>query len=141
MINSAINDDELKEIRKKKMSELINKFKEDKIRTKIEIDDNNFNEMVIERSKKIPVVVDFWATWCMPCLILGPILEKLAEEYKGKFILAKLDIGENQVTSQKYGIMSIPAVKLFKNERAVDEFMGALPESAIRQWLDKNLGN
>ena len=141
MINSAINDDELKEIRKKKMSELINKFKEDKIRTKIEIDDNNFNEMVIERSKKIPVVVDFWATWCMPCLILGPILEKLAEEYKGKFILAKLDTGKNQVTSQKYGIMSIPAVKLFKNDRVVDEFVGALPESAIRQWLDKNLGN
>ncbi|MCK4822800.1 thioredoxin [bacterium] len=109
------------------------------MKTKIEADDNNFNEMVIDRSKKTPVVVDFWATWCMPCLILDPVLGKLAEDYKGKFILAKKNTEKNPVTSQKYGIMSIPYVKLFKNGRVVDELIGALPESAIKQWLDRNL--
>ena len=105
----------------------------------ITVNDSNFNELVIEKSKTIPVVVDFWAEWCMPCVILGPILEKYNKEFDGKFILAKLNVDENPTTSQIYNIMSIPAVKMFKDGKVADEFIGALPDPQIRQWLEKNL--
>ena len=107
---------------------------------KIDVNEENFESEVIEKSKKVPVVVDFWAVWCMPCVMLGPILEKLAHEYNGKFILAKLNVDENRNISQKYGIMSIPSVKMFKNGKVVDEFVGALPEPMVKEWLNKNLG-
>ena len=105
----------------------------------IEVNDNDFEEKVIKQSSKIPVLVDFWASWCGPCMMLKPILENLAKEYNGKFILAKMSVEENQETAQTYGIMSIPSIKLFKDEEIVDEFLGALPESQIREWLDRNL--
>lgn len=130
--------DELEKIRKEKLKKLESKFFSHK-NTKIEVTDNNFEEEVINRSKEVPVVVDFWATWCMPCLILTPILEKLVDEYNGKFILAKMNVDGNPITSQKYGIMSIPTVKLFKNGEIADEFIGTLPEPYIRQWFDKNI--
>jgi len=130
---------ELEKIRKKKMKELIKKSEEDKMKTEIEVNDNSFNEMVIEQSKKVPIVVDFWATWCMPCLMLSPALEKFAEEYKGKFILAKVNVDEARTAAQKYGIMSIPNVKMFKDGKVVDEFIGAIPESQVKEWLDKKL--
>ncbi len=107
----------------------------------IEITDSEFQEKVIKQSSEIPVVVDFWAPWCMPCLMLGPALEKLAKEYDGKFLLAKLNLEGNQATAQKYGVMSIPAVKMFRKGEVVDEFVGALGESTVRQWLEKNLGS
>ena len=133
------NMDELEKIRKKKMEELIRKSKEDKMETKIEVNDNDFNEMVIEQSKKVPIVVDFWATWCGPCLMLSPALEKFAEEYQGKFILAKVNVDEARTAAQQYGIMSIPNVKMFKDGEVVDEFIGALPELLVKNWIDKNL--
>jgi len=105
----------------------------------IEVNDEDFQEKILEQSKKIPVVVDFWADWCMPCRMLGPILEKLEKDYKEKFVLAKLNVDKNPVTSESYKIMNIPIVKMFKNGKVVDEFMGALPESLVRKWLDKNL--
>ena len=107
--------------------------------TKIDIDDNSFNEQVIEQSKRVPVVVDFWATWCAPCVRLGPTLEGFAKEYAGKFILAKLNVDENPIVSSSYGIMSIPSVKMFKDGKVVDEFIGALPEQNVKAWLDRNL--
>jgi len=123
---------------------MLNKIKKviggNKMENEIEVKDENFQEKVIEQSKKIPVVVDFWARWCGPCRMLDPVLNKLAEEYKGKFILAKIDIEEGKETSSKYGVMSIPNVKIFKDGKVVDEFAGALPESGVREWLDKNLG-
>ena len=131
--------DELEKIREKRIKELMKKSEGSKMEIKIEVNDNNFNEMVIEKSKKTPIVVDFWATWCTPCLMLGPSLERLAEEYNGKFILAKLNVDENRVTGQKYGIMSIPSVKMFKNGEIADEFTGALPEPAVRSWIEKNI--
>lgn len=108
-------------------------------KTKIDVTDNNFNELVIEQSKTTPIVVDFWATWCGPCVRLGPTLEKFAEEYSGKFILAKINVDENPVVSGTYGIMSIPSVKMFKDGKVADEFVGALPEQNIKAWLDKNI--
>ena len=105
----------------------------------IEVRDTNFNKEVIEKSKKTPVVVDFWATWCGPCRYLAPVMEKLAEEYKGKFILAKMSVETNREKPEKYEIMSIPAVKLFKNGKIIDSFTGAMPEAQVREWLDSNL--
>ena len=130
---------ELERIKREKLKKFMEKMKSDKTRTEVEVNDENFQKNVIEQSKKILVVVDFWATWCMPCLMLSPILEKLAKEYNGKFILAKANVDENSVAAQRYGIMSIPSVKLFKNKKVIDEFVGALPELVIKQWLNKNM--
>lgn len=105
----------------------------------IEINDENFKKEVLEKSKKIPVVIDFWAEWCQPCLTLKPILEKLAEEYKGRFILAKANVDETRQLAQIYSVMSIPVVKMFKDGKIADEFIGAMPEDMVKAWLDKNL--
>ncbi len=105
----------------------------------INITDQDFEEKIIEKSKEIPVVADFWATWCSPCLMLSPILEKFAQEYEGKFILAKINVDKAKIASQKYGIMSIPSVKMFKDGKIVDEFIGAIPENSIKEWINKNL--
>ena len=105
----------------------------------INVTDANFESEVIEKSKTIPVLVDFWASWCGPCMMLGPTLEKIAKEYEGKLIVAKAATDENQDAASKFGVMSIPAVKLFKNGEVVDEFVGAQPESTIKQWLNQKL--
>ncbi|MEM4625250.1 MAG: thioredoxin [Candidatus Pacearchaeota archaeon] len=105
----------------------------------VEVDDNNFKEEVIERSKKIPVLVDFFAEWCGPCRMLMPIMEKIAEEYNGKLILAKVNVDNAIEKSYEYEISSVPNIKLFKNGRIVSEFLGYLPEEEIREWLDKNI--
>lgn len=127
--------DELEIIRREKMRKFLEKKAHGE--TKIEVDDSNFEEKVIDQSKEIPVVVDFWATWCMPCLMLSPALEKLAKEYNGKFILAKMNVDSGQSTSKRYGVMSIPSVKMFKDGKVIDEFVGALPEGAVKEWLDR----
>jgi len=105
----------------------------------INVADENFEEKVIIKSMEIPVVVDFWAIWCSPCLMLGPILEKFAKEYEEKFILVKVNVDNAQVKSQEYNIMSIPCVKMFKDGKIVDGFVGAIPEDNVKGWLDKNL--
>jgi len=131
--------DELEKIKREKLKKLLEKMKSGKMQTEVEVNDENFQENVIEQSKKIPILVDFWATWCMPCLMLSPALEKLAKEYDGKFVLAKANVDESRAVAQRYGIMNIPSVKLFKNEKVVDEFVGAMPESNVRKWLEKNI--
>ncbi len=104
-----------------------------------EIDQNNYEQIVIQGSHRVPVLVDFWAGWCQPCQMLMPVLARLADEYQGRFILAKINTEEQQAIAAQFGIRSIPTVKLFKNGQPVDEFAGALPDNQIRAFLDKHL--
>lgn len=104
-------------------------------------DTEHFKQQVMEASKQQPVLVDFWADWCQPCKTLIPMLEKLAAEYRGAFILAKVNADEQQELVAAAGVRNLPTVKLFKDGAIVDEFMGAKPESEIRQFLDAHVEN
>jgi len=103
----------------------------------INLTDENF-EKEIQKAEK-PVLVDFWAEWCMPCFILGPILEKVAEEYNDKFIFAKVNVDSAPLISQKYGIKQIPTVILFNKGKSVSGFIGVKPEPVIKKWIEQNL--
>lgn len=104
-----------------------------------DIDDDSFEREVILGSSARPVVVDFWAEWCGPCRALGPRLEALAAEYQGAFLLAKVDTETARETAERFQIRSIPAVMGFRDGKVAAEFVGAQPDSAIREFLDKLL--
>jgi len=99
----------------------------------------DFKKEVIEASKTTPIVVDFWAEWCGPCKMLTPALEKLAGEASDTWKLVKVDIDEHQQLSVEYGISGIPAVKMFSDGKVIADFVGALPEGQVRNWLQENI--
>ena len=105
----------------------------------VDIDQNNAQQYLIDESFNRPVVVDFWADWCAPCKQLMPLLEKLADEYAGAFLLAKINADEQQGISQQLGVRSLPTVMVFKDGQPVDGFAGAQSETAVREMLQKHL--
>jgi thioredoxin 1 len=103
----------------------------------ITLTDDNFEQEVIKSDK--PVLIDFWAVWCGPCKIIAPVVEELANEYEGKAKIGKLDVDENQQTSIKYGVRSIPTLLIFKNGKVKDTIIGAVPKVQIVQKLNAAL--
>ncbi|MFD3943524.1 tetratricopeptide repeat protein [Streptomyces sp. NPDC058579] len=103
----------------------------------IDVDEAGFELDVLQRSAEVPVVIDFWAEWCEPCKQLSPLLERLAVEYNGRFLLAKIDVDANQMLMQQFGIQGIPAVFAVVAGQALPLFQGAAPEAQIRQTLDQ----
>ncbi len=102
-------------------------------------DVTDFQQQVLEKSRSMPVVVDFWAVWCGPCRVLGPILERLETASGGRWTLARVDTDVHQEVAREFGIRGIPNVRMFIDGASVAEFTGALPEAAVVQWLRKNL--
>ena len=105
----------------------------------VNIDESNAAALLIEESHKRPVVVDFWADWCEPCKVLMPMLEKIAHEYQGAFLLAKVNADEQQMITQQFGVRSLPTVMVIQNGQPVDGFAGAQAEKEVREMLEKYL--
>jgi thioredoxin 1 len=103
----------------------------------LHVGEADFKEKVLDST--VPVVVDFWASWCQPCLIIAPILEELATEYAGKVTFAKVNTDENRDLAAKYGIMGIPTLKIFKGGAEVDSMSGAAPKDYLKGFIDKVL--
>ncbi len=104
----------------------------------VAVTDATFNEIVLKSAN--PVLVDFWATWCKPCQMVAPILEQMTQEYAGKLTIAKLDVDQNQLTAQKYRVMSIPTMIIFKEGKPVANIVGFKPKDKLKQELDSALG-
>ncbi|HEX9548613.1 MAG TPA: thioredoxin [Acidimicrobiales bacterium] len=102
----------------------------------MEVTDTTFETAVLERSTEVPVVVDLWAEWCGPCRVLGPVLEKVVDETDGKVELVKVDVDANPRVAATFQVQSIPAVYAIKDRKVVDSFIGALPEPAVRQFIE-----
>jgi thioredoxin 1 len=100
----------------------------------LQLTDEDFESKVIEST--VPVLVDFWAPWCGPCKMLGPIVEELSKDYEGRVVFAKMNTDECPATPGQYGIMSIPSLLLFKDGELVDRAVGMRPKKALQQWID-----
>ena len=103
----------------------------------VEFTDANFEELALKADK--PVLVDFWAEWCGPCRVVGPLVAELSDEYEGKAVIGKVDVDSNPEISSKYGIRSIPTLLFFKNGEVVDKQVGAVPKDVLSEKLDAQL--
>lgn len=100
----------------------------------VDVSDQNFDNEVIKST--LPVLVDIWAPWCSPCRMVAPVIEKLAEKYSGKVKFCRVNVDDNSQTAAKYGVMSIPTLMFFKDGKAVDTVIGAVPEQALQSKID-----
>ncbi|MEM3619685.1 MAG: thioredoxin [Nitrososphaerota archaeon] len=134
-------DEELEYIKRKMMRELLgranmNRQSRNATSRPIIATDHNFNELI----NRYPLVfVDFWADWCLPCRVIAPVIEELAEEFAGKIVFLKVNVDENPITASRYGITSIPTLMIFKNGRPADVIVGAYPKKVIEERIKKNL--
>lgn len=133
-------DQELEEIKKKKLELLknqymkgVNKMENNQPNTTIQITDADFDNSL---NKYKTLVIDCWAPWCGPCRMVGPVIEQLAKDFQGKIVFGKLNVDENQMTSMKYNIMSIPTLLIFKDGKLVDKIIGALPKEHLKAKLN-----
>jgi thioredoxin 1 len=101
----------------------------------LHVTDADFDQQILK--SEVPVLVDFWAAWCGPCRTVGPVVEELAGEYSGKVKIAKLNVDDNKQTPSKYGVKGIPTLMLFKNGAVVDQIVGAVPKTKIKDMLDR----
>jgi thioredoxin 1 len=102
-----------------------------------QVTDANFEQSVLQSGK--PALVDFWAPWCGPCRIIGPIVEELAPSYQGRAVIAKMNVDDNPQVAQRYGITSIPTLMIFKDGKLVDRAVGAMPKGELQKFIDRNL--
>jgi len=136
LCNNLYCMDELEILRKKKLEELRKKYmKGEKLEMPdepLEINDANFEEIVMKHKN---IVIDCWAPWCGPCLMVAPVIEELAKELKGKVVFGKINVDENQRTAMRFNIMSIPTILIFKDGKLVDRIIGAIPKEYIIEKL------
>ncbi|MDI9610030.1 MAG: thioredoxin [Archaeoglobaceae archaeon] len=130
--------DELERIRKRKLEELVRmaEKKTSGLNEPVKLNSENFDDLT---KKNENVVVDFWAEWCMPCRYIAPLIEELAKEYAGKVVFGKLNVDENQEIAVRFGISAIPTLIFFKNGKAMDQIVGAMPKKEIKRWIESNI--
>jgi thioredoxin 1 len=102
-----------------------------------QVTDADFEKAVLQSGK--PALVDFWAPWCGPCRIIGPIVEELAPSYQGRAVIAKMNVDDNPMVAQRFGITSIPTLMMFKDGKLVDRAVGAMPKAELQKFIDRNL--
>jgi len=132
-------NEELRRIREKKLRELmrLKERKQEMSAKPVHVTDSNFNEIVNERSLAL---IDFWASWCGPCVVIAPIIEELAKEYAGKVLVGRLNVDENRKTAERFQVLSIPTLLIMKNGKEVDRIVGLVPKSYVEARLKKYLG-
>jgi len=130
-------DEELEKIRAKKLKELLEKNKEQKTESIVTLTSSSFNKFL--ENTNLPVLVDFWAEWCMPCRIMEPVIEELARDYMGKAMFAKVNVDENPEVASRYNIMSIPHFIIFKNGHPTERIIGAVGREPLENALKKYL--